>query len=81
MTERTQMQGTDRVVVITGAEHARRDIGIPALLTLARPDLTVLSVGQIEGVPDARPPFDLWITTAGVADRGDPCEAFGATDG
>ena len=69
------------VVVITGAEHARRDIGIPALLTLARPGLTVLSVGQIEGVPDERPPFDLWITTAGVADRGDPCEAFGATDG
>lgn len=69
------------VVVITGAEHARRDIGVPALLMQARPALTVLSVGQIEGVPDTRPPFDLWIVTAGVADRGDPCTAFGATDG
>lgn len=69
------------VVVITGAEHARRDIGIPALLLQARPALTVLSVGQVEGVPDTRPPFDLWIVTAGVADRGDPCTAFGATDG
>ena len=69
------------VVVITGAEHARTDIGVPALLRAAAPAVTVLSVGQMESAPETRPPHDLWIVTDGVADRGNPCAAFGATDG
>ena len=69
------------VAVITGVEHARTDIGVPALIRLADPAATVLSVGQMETVPDGRPPHDLWIVTDGVAARGDPCATFGATEG
>lgn len=68
------------VVVITGAEHARRDWGVPALINIAAPALTMLSVGQVEGAAEEEP-FDLWITTEGVRGRGDPCEGFGATAG
>lgn len=69
------------VAVITGVEHARSDIGVPALIRMASPAITVLSVGQMEAVPDGRPPHDLWIVTDGVRDRGDPCEGFGSTEG
>lgn len=69
------------VAVITGVEHARSDIGVPALIRLAAPDVTVLSVGQMEAVPEGRPPHDLWIVTDGVQDRGDPCAAFGSVEG
>lgn len=66
------------VIVITGSGHARTDWGIPGVLSLADPDLLVLSVGQIErgGVP-AIPPFDLWLVTAPVP-RDDPCAGFRA---
>ena len=69
------------VAVITGVGHARTDIGVPALIRLASPAVTVLSVGQMEAVPQGRPPHDLWIVTDGVKDRGDPCEGFGSTEG
>jgi uncharacterized iron-regulated protein len=69
------------VAVITGVEHARTDIGVPALIRQAQPGVTVLSIGQVEQVPGGRPPHHLWIVTDGVADRGDPCEAFGSTEG
>lgn len=68
------------VVVIAGAEHVRADIGVPALIAAEAPALTLLSVGQVEGAAGERP-FDLWIVTDGVADRGDPCEGFGSTTG
>lgn len=68
------------VVVIAGAEHARSDIGVPALVHLEAPAVTVLSVGQVEG-GSSRQPFDLWIVTEGVEGRGDPCEGFGSTTG
>lgn len=68
------------VVVIAGAEHARSDIGVPALIERADPAVTVLSVGQVEG-GGATQPFDLWIVTEGVKGRGDPCEGFGSTTG
>jgi uncharacterized iron-regulated protein len=64
------------VAVITGNGHARRDRGIPAVLALAAPELSVLSVGQIEAPAGAGQPFDLWLVT-GTIDRGDPCAAFG----
>lgn len=69
------------VAVITGVEHARTDIGVPAMVRMASPAITVLSVGQMESVPEGPPPHDLWIVTDGVADRGDPCEGFGSTEG
>ena len=67
------------VVVITGAGHARRDRGVPAVLALAAPDASVLSLGLLEEVAEVEGLFDLWIIT-GVPDgpgRGDPCAAFG----
>ena len=69
------------VAVITGVEHARTDIGVPALIRKASPGVTVLSIGQVERVPPGRPPHHLWIVTDGVASRGDPCAAFGSTEG
>ena len=69
------------VVVITGTEHARTDRGAAAILSRAAPEATVLSVGQMESAPDAPPPFDLWLVTPGVEGRGNPCAAFGGTEG
>lgn len=64
------------VAVITGNGHARRDTGIPAVLAVADPAVTVLSIGQIEGPEDA-PPFDRWIVTgAYTRPDPDPCEGF-----
>lgn len=62
------------VAVITGNGHARTDWGIPANLRAARPDLTVLALGQFEGGPGDLP-VDLWLVT-GTVDRDDPCAAF-----
>lgn len=70
------------VVVIAGAEHVRRDIAVPALITAEAPALTVLSVGQVEnGDGGGKQPFDLWIVTDGVKGREDPCAGFGSTTG
>lgn len=64
------------VAVITGNGHARRDSGIPAVLAVADPSVTVLSIGQIEE-PEEAPPFDRWIVTGPHTRPGpDPCEAF-----
>lgn len=63
------------VVVITGTEHARTDIGAPAKLALAAPDLSQLSIGQFEIAPDLPPPHDLWLVTA-PHPRPDPCDMF-----
>lgn len=63
------------VAVITGSGHARKDWGIPALLALADPGVTVLSLGQMEADPGTQAPFDLWIVSDPVP-RGDPCAAL-----
>ena len=63
------------VVVITGTGHADRLRGIPAALATAAPDVTVFSIGQMEGAPGTAPPFDRWIITAPTP-REDPCAAF-----
>lgn len=63
------------VAVITGTGHARKDWGLPAVLALAAPDLTVLSIGQMEADPGPEAPFDLWLVSPPV-ERGDPCAAF-----
>lgn len=63
------------VAVITGSGHARKDWGVPAVLARVAPDVSVLSVGQIEGRAGGSQPFDLWIVTDAVP-REDPCLAF-----
>ncbi|MDP3339050.1 ChaN family lipoprotein [Frigidibacter sp.] len=65
------------VAVIAGSGHARRDWGIPAALAVAAPEMSVLSVGQIEAEGAAEPdqPFDMWLVTEPTP-REDPCAAF-----
>jgi uncharacterized iron-regulated protein len=77
---RTALQALEEtggpVIVITGSGHADKQRGMPVALSAAAPDITVLSVGQVEGdgdVPAGR--FDLWQRTE-AAERGDPCAAF-----
>lgn len=60
------------VAVITGNGHARTDWGLPRVLSLAAPDLSVLSVGQFEITADPALPVDLWLVTDSVQ-RDDPC--------
>lgn len=69
------------VAVITGVEHARTDIGAPALIRQAQPGVTVLSIAQLETIPVGRPPHHLWLLTEGVPTRGDPCSLFDTQDG
>ena len=74
-------------VVITGAEHARNDIGVPLYLDIRVPGQRLLSIGFVEVEPGqvavsdyVRPPasampFDyVWFTSA--AQRDDPCEGL-----
>ena len=64
------------VAVIAGHGHVRRDWGMPALIALAAPDVTVVSVGFLEDpAPAADARFDITFVTA-PAPRGDPCAAF-----
>ncbi|MCF6314938.1 MAG: ChaN family lipoprotein [Marinosulfonomonas sp.] len=63
------------VVLITGNGHARMDWGVPAMLAIGAPDLSVLVVGFIEAPAQAEQPFDLWLVTE-PAIRKDPCLAF-----
>ncbi|MFN3845108.1 MAG: ChaN family lipoprotein [Paracoccaceae bacterium] len=63
------------VAVITGSGHARKDWGVPAVLAEVAPQLSVLSVGQLEGAARDDAPFDLWVVTEALA-REDPCAAF-----
>ena len=64
------------VVVITGNGHARKDWGMPALIALADPGVTLWSVGFVETPrPLDDPRFDLTVATE-PAPRDDPCAAF-----
>jgi uncharacterized iron-regulated protein len=64
------------VAIIAGNGHARRDQGIPSVLAVAAPGLTVLSIGQLEGPVGTSQPYDLWLVT-GTVPRGDLCAIFG----
>jgi uncharacterized iron-regulated protein len=66
------------VVVITGSGHADRVRGVPAALAIAAPNVTVFSLGQVEGDAGPDAPFDAWIVTAPTP-RDDPCAAFTKT--
>lgn len=63
------------VAVITGNGHARRDRGMPVPLAVAAPEVSVLSLGQLEEAAEEPPPYDLWLVTP-PAVREDPCAAF-----
>ena len=62
------------VILITGTGHARNDIGVPAAIRAARPDLRVWSLGQLESA-DPDMPFDA-VNVTDPVDRPDPCLAF-----
>lgn len=66
------------VVVITGNGHANLDSGIPQALRFAAPHLEVVTLGQLEGEPDANAPpsYDFYHVSAPPPDRPDPCVAF-----
>lgn len=59
------------VVVIAGHGHARTDWGVPRLIALAAPDVTVHAVGYVEAPDEA--PFDETVLVPATP-RGDPCE-------
>jgi len=63
------------VVVIAGTGHARTDVGIPAALAAARPDLAVVALGQLEQEPEGAVPFDVVAISPGP-ERDDPCAVF-----
>ena len=63
------------VVVITGNGHARTDVGIPAVLAVARPDLAVVALGQFEAEVEDAAPFDAFAVSPGP-ERDDPCAVF-----
>jgi uncharacterized iron-regulated protein len=69
------MTGEGQVVVITGSAHADRQRGMPAMLELAQPETSVLSLGQFEGSVDNPEAFDA-VRVAPAPERGDPCAAF-----
>ncbi len=63
------------VAVITGNGHARKDWGAPALVALADPNVSFVSIGQAETghTPDGG--FDMLLSSDPVS-RPDPCDAF-----
>lgn len=63
------------VVIITGSGHARTDVGIPAMIRAARPDVSLWSLGQLEADPGPDAPYDAIHVTAPTP-RDDPCAAF-----
>lgn len=67
--------GQRPVVIITGSGHARTDVGIPAMIRAARPDVTVWSLGQVEADPGPGAPYDA-VNVAASPPREDPCAAF-----
>jgi uncharacterized iron-regulated protein len=78
----------DGAVLVTGAEHARRDRGVGAFLRVAgiAPD-QVLAVAFREVDPEERTPagYDLapwdYVVFTPAADRGDPCAEMHAPAG
>ncbi|MEM8817994.1 MAG: ChaN family lipoprotein [Pseudomonadota bacterium] len=84
---RAQDGGGGRAVLITGNQHARTDRGAPAYLARLEPELSVLSLGQIEVIGGQNEvgrydpasgggPYDFIWFSGGVPGRGDPCDAF-----
>ena len=74
------VQREQGVVLLAGAFHARKDVGVPRYVHQLRPGARLSSVGFIEVVDDHLPdakvqahPYDIvWFT--GAVDRKTPCE-------
>lgn len=66
-----------QVVVITGNGHADRGAGVPKKLRHADPDVSIVTLGQLEAPPpdDAAAAYDHVIVTD-AAEREDPCQTF-----
>lgn len=81
---RARAVGGGNAVLITGNGHARTDWGVPQALASSEPELSVLSLGQVEvrsdvtsaeAYPPGTLPYDyVWFSEP--AERGDPCAAF-----
>lgn len=67
--------GRGPVVIITGAGHARADVGIPAMIAATRPAVRVWALGQTEGAAPSGAPYDAVNATPDTGGA-DPCEAF-----
>ena len=63
------------VAVITGNGHARRDWGMPTVLSVARDGLEIFVLGQTEDGAPLEGGFDE-VISADAVDRADPCTAF-----
>lgn len=66
------MTGEGQVVVITGSGHADKVRGMPAMIALADPEATLVSIGMFEDPADAVGGFDA-ILLAPAPARDDPC--------
>lgn len=64
-----------KVLLITGNAHARVDYGVPALLTMADPSLSVFSIGQV--APGDTTPFND-VRISPIAQDADLCDGFAA---
>ncbi len=69
------MTGEGQVVVITGSGHADRVTGMPAMIELADPETTVVSIGMFEDGTSADENYDA-VLSAPAPSRSDPCEVF-----
>ena len=61
-----------QVVVIAGGGHADTQRGMPAAISVADPDVRVVSLGQFEVEPDNPEAWDAWLL-APAPERDDPC--------
>jgi uncharacterized iron-regulated protein len=76
------IRGRGKAALIAGAEHVRKDWGVPLYLASIAPEARVLSIAFIEvGDELAGPPFDLpydfvWFTPRKNPIGFDPCDAY-----
>jgi uncharacterized iron-regulated protein len=61
-----------QVVVITGNGHADKARGMPAMIAVADPEVTVLSLGLFEEEPENPESYDAHLMSP-APERGDPC--------
>ena len=61
------------IVLIAGNGHARTDWGVPAMIALAAPEVSVKAIGFVEAPTETS--FDITVVTD-PAERDDPCARF-----
>lgn len=67
----------EQVVVIAGSGHADLERGMPAMIALAEPEASVVSLGQFETPGEDEEAFDAVILSE-APERDDPCAALEA---